>query len=193
MEIYSAYWAYQSHTFDNYCTDFGIKRDNNRRYGPGIRRFHSKPAHHDGDNWSALGNVAYGRGTLDIVVYYKTPGSACSYLSIYLGRNALTFRTGMGIGGNVAVFRLFMFVFSLAKALMAARDTGYDMCACVSEYPAHYRSNFHTITHLSVRRSSSSRGLSFRMAFPRCEMAFFSSAVNWATVFFRFGTKKIGS
>ena len=113
MEIYSAHRAYQFSAFDNYCSDFGIKRGNNRRNRPGIRRVRPKPAHHDGDNWPAFRNVAHGRWALDIVVYYKTPDSAGSDLSIYLGRNAFTLRAGMGIGGDVAVFRLFMFVFSL--------------------------------------------------------------------------------
>ena len=42
-------------------------------------------------------------------------------------------------------------------------------------------------------RSFSRSGLSFRMALPRCDIEFFSSGDNWATVFFKSGTKKIGS
>jgi hypothetical protein len=36
---------------------------------------------------------------------------------------------------------------------MVARDTGYIMCARVSEYPAHNSSNFNSIAHMSVLRS----------------------------------------
>src|SRR4030042_1506583 len=35
--------------------------------------------------------------------------------------------------------------------------------------------------------SSMSRGFIFRIAQPRCEIAFFCSGVNWARVFFRLG------
>ena len=193
MEIYSAHRAYKSCTFDNYCTDFGIKRRNNGRYRSGIRRFRPWLAHLAGHNWPALRDVANGRRALDTVVYNKTASPAGNHLSFYLGRNALTYRAGMGIGGDLAVFRLLMLVLSLAKAFMAACDINHIMRSCVSEHPAHYRGNFNSIAHRPALRSSSSSGLSFRMAFPRCEMAFFSSAVNWATVLLRCGTKKIGS
>ena len=178
MEIYSAHGAYQSRTFDNYSTDFGIKRGNKRRYRPGIRRISPKPVNHTCDNWPPSGNVAFGGRALVTVVYYKTPGSAGTHLSVCLGRNALTSRAGLGISGDVAVFRLFMLVFSLAKTFMVACDIDHIMRSCVPEHSAHYRGNFNSIAHKLVFRSSSSSGLSFRMALPRCEMAFFSSRVS---------------
>jgi len=157
MEIYSAYRTYQSCTFDNYCTDFGIKRCNNGRYRSGIQRFRPYLAHYVGHNWPALRDVAHGRRALDTVVYNETASPAGSHLSIYLGYNALTYRAGMGIGGDLAIFRLLMFVFNLAPALMVVCDIGHIMRARVSEHPAHNRGNFHSIAHMPVLRSSSNK------------------------------------
>ena len=145
MEIYSARRPYQPCTFTHYSNNSGIKWGNNRRNRPRIRRFCSRPVHHISDNWPAVGNFAYGRRPLDIVVYNKTAGAAGSDLSIYLGRNAFTFRVGMGICDNLAVFRLFTFVSGLAKMLMVACDIGHNRRTCVSEHPAHNRGNFHSI------------------------------------------------
>ncbi len=178
MEIYFACRAYQSCTFTDYRNNFRNDRGNNRRYRPGIRRFCPWPALHVGYIWSVVRDVAHGWWALDIVVYNKTAGSTGNHLGVYLGRNALTFRAGLGTGNNLAIFRLLVFLFSLAEALMVACDIGHIMRPCVPKYPAHYRSNFHSINHISVLRSSSSSGLSFRIAFPRCEMAFFSWLLN---------------
>jgi len=147
MEIYSANGPYQSCTFDNYCNDFGNKRGNNGRNRPGIRRFRPWFAHIVGYNQPALRDIAHGRRALDIVVYLEKAGSAGIHLSVYLGRNAFTFSAGMGTGGDLAVFRLFMLVSKLAPAIVAACDTDHIMRACVPEYPALYRGYFHSIDY----------------------------------------------
>jgi hypothetical protein len=84
---------------------------------------------------------------LDIVVYNETAGPTGSHLGVYLGGGALTFRACMGAGGDLAVFRLLMFVFRLAKAIMAAGDFSNIMRACVPEYPAGYRGDCHFVAY----------------------------------------------
>ena len=172
---------------------FGINRGSNGRDGAGIPRSGYRPVHLVGHSWPADRDVAHGRRALDIVVYNETAGPAGGHLGVSLGGCALTYRAGMGTGSDLAIFRILMFIFRLAPAFMVACDINHIMRACVPEHPAGYRGNCHSVDYRPVFRSSSSSGLSFRTALPRCEMAFFSSPVNWATVFFISGTKKIGS
>jgi hypothetical protein len=175
------------------CADSGIHRSNNSRGRSGIQRSCYWLVHRAGHNRPSDRDVAHGRRALDIVIYNETAGLVGGYFGVCLGGTALAHGARMGIGCDLAVLRFLMFVFKLAPAFMVAGDISHIMCSCFPELPAFYRSNCHAIDYKPALRSSSSRGINFRMAFPRCEMAFFSSLLNWATVFFRWGTKKIGS
>jgi hypothetical protein len=84
---------------------------------------------------------------LDIVFYNETSGPAGSHLGDYLGGDALNFRAGMGAGGDLALLRLLVFVFRLAKAFMVAGDFSNIVLARVPEHPAGYRGYCHFIDY----------------------------------------------
>ena len=158
-----------------------------------IRTFGHWPVYRDGCNWHDVRDVAHGVRALVIIIYNETPSPAGSNLGFYLGGAALADRAGLGTGGDLAVLRLLMFVFIMAPSFTVAGDISNIVRACVPEYPAFYRDYYHFVDYRPVFSMSLSSGLSSLMALPRWEMAFFSSPVNWATVLFRCGTKKIGS
>ena len=81
------------------------------------------------------------------IIYNETAGQAGNNLGVCLGGGALAYRAGMGAGSDLAVLCLLMFVFRLAKALLAARDTGHIMRTCVSEHPALYYTNCHPLDY----------------------------------------------
>jgi hypothetical protein len=185
VEVRSAHRTYQSYTFACYRADFRTNRSNIARDRPEIRRSGYRPLYYDGHNRAAVRDAAHGRRASDIIIHNQTAGLAGSHLGVCLGRGTLSRSTGMGTGGDLAVLCILMLIFIMAQAFVVAGGPGNIVCACIPELSAFYRGNCDAVDYRPALRSSSSKGLSFRMAFPRCEMAFFSSLVNWATVLFR--------
>ena len=147
MEVRSAHGTYQSRTFTRYRDDFGINRGNNRRNGPGFQGSGNWPVYRTGHSKPAVRDVVHGWRALDIIVYNKTASPAGSHLGICLGGSALTYSAGMGIGGDMAIFRLLMLLFIMAPAFMVAGDFSNIVRACVPEHPARYRGNCHSVDY----------------------------------------------
>ena len=170
----------------------------------------------DRENWSLLrgrsafypvpsvagkptaGNLPDGPHSPAAVINHETGNPACRDVGVRLGRPAFANGPGLGADRDLAVFRLLMLLSPLETPILLGGHIGHILDPPDPESCARNRLPLHPIAagrqspHVLLNSSSSS-GRSLRMAFPRCEMAFFSSLISCATVLLRWGTRRIGS